>query len=143
MPPRSGASRSLRPPSTLWRLTVAWLSLLLSACSPAVSASATPSAPTLGLAASGVCAAIVALPDRSGADRAFINLAHAALHDLAADPRLDRSTAARVLEAMQKVEADFSQSLGVAVLAKDLATLHASADAALQALGAEVPICTS
>jgi hypothetical protein len=124
-------------------VSVAGICLLLSGCSPAVSTSAAPGAPSLGLdaASSGVCAAIVALPDQLGADRAFINLAHAALHDLAADSRLDRATAARVLEAMQKVEADFSQSSGAAVLARDLASLHASADDALRALGVEVPAC--
>jgi hypothetical protein len=48
---------------------------------------------------------------------------------------------ARVLEGMEKVEADFSQVPDVAVLTDDLAELHASADAALQALGEEVPAC--
>lgn len=81
------------------------------------------------------------LPDRSAAKRAFVNLAHQALHDLAADPRLDRSMSARVLEAMEKVEADFSRSPDVGALTDDLAKLLAAADSALRALGEEVPAC--
>jgi hypothetical protein len=117
--------------------------LLVTACSPAANASATPSrpAPQLAASSSGVCKAIVALPDPSAAERAFINLAHAALHRLAADPRLNRPSAALVLETMQKVEADFSQPPDVAVLTTDLADLRAAADAALQSLGVFVPPC--
>jgi hypothetical protein len=124
-------------------LTAAWITLVLSACSPTASVSATPSQPALGLPASssGVCQAIAALPDRSAAERAFTNLAHEALHGLAADARLDRSMSARILEAMEKVEADFSRSPGLATLTDDLAELHASVDAALPALGVEVPAC--
>jgi hypothetical protein len=123
-------------------------SLAIGACSagstPSRLATAQQSEPLLGLPASssGVCQAIVALPDPSAAKRAFSNLAHEALHSLAADPRLGRAMSARVLEAMEKVEADFSQSPDVAVLTDDLTKLHASADAALLALGEEVPPCT-
>lgn len=140
---RSRVSLSVRPSRTPWRLTAAWITLVLSACSPVASVSATPSQRALGLAASssGVCQVIVALPDLSAAERAFTNLAHEALHGLAADPRLGRSMSARVLEAMEKVEADLGRSPDVAVLINDLAELHASADAALQALGEEVPAC--
>jgi hypothetical protein len=140
---RSGVSLPVYPPVTLRRPIAVWIVLLLGACSPAVSASPTPSQPALGLAASssGVCEAIAALPDRSAAKRAFVNLAHEALHDLAADPRLDRSMSARVLEAMEKVEADFGQPVDVAVLAGDLAAIHAAADSALQSLGEDVPAC--
>jgi hypothetical protein len=132
-----------QPARAPWRFTAVWITLLLSACSPSASATATPGQPALGLAASssGVCRAIAALPDLPAAERTFTNLAHDPLHSLAADPRLERSTSARVLEAMEKVEADFSQSPDVAVLTDDLAELHAAADAALQALGAEVPAC--
>jgi hypothetical protein len=107
------------------------------------SAPATPDLPAHGLPASssGVCKAIAALPDLSAAERAFTHLGHEALHGLAADPRLDRSMSARVLEAMEKVEADFSQSPDITVLTDDLGELHASADAALQALGVQVPAC--
>jgi len=140
---RSRVSLSVRPSRTPWRSTAAWIMLLLSACSPVASASATPSQPALGLPASssGVCQTIAALPDLSAAERAFTNLAHDALHGLAADPRLDRSMTARVLEGMEKVEADFSQPPDMAVLSDDLTELHASADAALQALGLEMPAC--
>jgi hypothetical protein len=122
-------------------------SLAIGACSagstPSRAATAQLSEPLLGLPASssGVCKAIVALPDVSAAERAFTNLAHEPLHGLAADSRLGRSMSARVLEAMEKVETDFSQSPDVAVLTDDLTELQASADAALQALGEEVPPC--
>lgn len=140
---RSRLSLALRPRRTPWRWTAASIALLLSACSPAADATATPSQPALGLPASssGVCEAIGALPDPAAAKRAFTNLAHQALHDLAADPRLDRSTSARVLEAMEKVEADFSRSSDVAMLTDDLTRLHSSADVALRALGVAVPAC--
>jgi hypothetical protein len=130
---------------TPWRLTAAIITLVLSACSPVVGASATTGQVKLTLSASssGVCQAIVALPDPSAAERAFTNVAHQALHGLAADPRLARPMSARVLEAMQKVEADFSHSADVAVLSDDLAALRTSADAALQALGEDVPACAS
>jgi hypothetical protein len=97
----------------------------------------------LTASSSGVCEAIAALPDVSAAQRAFTNVAHDALHGLAADPRLDRPMSARVLEAMQKVEADFERPSGVAVLTGDLTALRVSADAALQALGDVVPTCPS
>ena len=119
--------------------------LVLGACSPAASAPQTADRGALGLGASssGVCEAIAALPDVSAAQRAFTNVAHDALHGLAADPRLDRGASARVLEAMQKVEADFEQPPDGAVLIRDLTELRASADAALQALGEAVPACTT
>jgi hypothetical protein len=97
----------------------------------------------LTASSSGVCEAIAALPDVSAAQRAFTNVAHDALHGLAADPRLDRPMSARVLEAMRKVEADFERPSGVAVLTGDLTALRVSADAALQALGDVVPTCPS
>jgi hypothetical protein len=88
-----------------------------------------------------VCQALNALPDVTAAERAFTNVAHEALHGLAADPRLSRSVSARVLEAMQKVEADFSGSTAASALSDDLGDLQASTDAALGALGEEVPAC--
>ena len=132
--------RSSRAP---WRWILLSIALVLSACSPAGAGSGTPGQPSLGLSASsaGVCQAIAALPDTSAAERAFTNMAHDALHGLAGDPRLSRSMSARVLEAMQRVEADFSRTPDVAVLSGDLAELHASADSALQALGEEVSAC--
>lgn len=126
-----------------WFSTAAWIALAVSACSPLTGASATLSQPALGLPASssGVCQAIAALPDVSAAQRAFTNVAHDALHGLAADPRLDRSMSAQVLEAMQIVEVDFTQTPDDAVLSEDLANLLAVADAALGDLGEEVPAC--
>ncbi len=118
--------------------------LVLGACSPGADGSPGTVSQGLGLGASssGVCAAIAELPDVPRAQRAFTNLAHDALHGLAADQRLARSLSARVLEAMQQVEADFDRPPDVAVLTVDLKALHASADAALQGLGESVPGCT-
>jgi hypothetical protein len=138
-----GVSRSRprsRPP---WRSTIAVITLVLSACSPVASGTAGSSPRLVGLSASstGVCQAIVALPDLSAAERAFNNLAHAALHGLAADPRLERALSARVLEAMARVEADFSRSADAATMTEDLTELRMSADAALRALGLDAPSC--
>ena len=120
------------------------IALVLTACSPGASASLTAGQPPAGLSASssGVCQAIVILPDISAAERAFTNVAHDALHSLAADPRLDRSMSARVLETMQKVEADLEQSSDAAALGGDLAALRAASDAALRAIGEDVPACS-
>jgi hypothetical protein len=126
-----------------WRPGAAWIALFLAACSPGASASAVLGQPGSGLTASssGVCEAIVALPDAAAAQRVFINLAHQALHDLAADNRLDRPLSARVLETMQRVEADFSGAMDAPSLGRDLAALRVAADAALSAIGEEVPAC--
>ena len=134
---------SFRSSRATWRWILLSIALALMACSPAGAGSSTPGQQSLGLSASsaGVCEATAALPDTSAAERAFTNVAHDALHGLAGDPRLSRSLSARVLEAMQKVEADFSRTPDVALLSGDLAELHASADAALQALGEDVPAC--
>jgi hypothetical protein len=138
-----GVSRSVRRSPTPWRSVVAMITLLLSACSPLASGSTTASPRLVGLSASssGVCQAIVALPDVSAAERAFTNLAHEALHGLAADPRLERALSARVLEAMAKVEADFARSADAATMTADLTELQDSAEAALRALGLEAPAC--
>jgi hypothetical protein len=119
------------------------MTLLLAACTPVTSASGGSSQPAPGAAAAsaGLCQSIAALPDVSAAERAFTNGAHDALHALASEPRLDRSIAARVLEAMERVHTDFSESPALSVLTDDLVELHASADAALDALGVEVPQC--
>ena len=140
---RPRVSPSVRRPSVPGRSTAALIALVLSACSPGANAPAVPSQAAIGLAASsaGVCQAIDALPDVTAAERVFTNVAHEALHALAADRRLSRSLSARVLEAMQKVEADFSGSTGASALSDDLAELQVSTDAALGALGEEVPAC--
>ena len=126
-----------------WLSAAAWIALTVSACAPLAGASATLSQPLLGLtsSSSGVCQAIAALPDVSAAQRAFINVAHDALHGLAADPRLGRAMSAQVLEAMQSVEVDFTQPWDDAALGGDLANLLAVTDAALGALGERVPAC--
>jgi hypothetical protein len=90
-----------------------------------------------------VCEAIAALPDVPAAQRAFTNVGHDALHGLAADPRLDRALSARVLEAMQSVEVDFTQPSHEAALGEDLENLLVVTDAALEALGEKVPECPS
>jgi hypothetical protein len=142
---RPRVSPSLRRPSVPWRSTAAWIALVLSACSPGANGPAASSQAAIGLAASsvGVCQAIRALPDVTAAERAFTNVAHEALHGLAADPRLSRSVSARVLEAMQKVEADFGGPSGASALGDDLAELQVSTNAALGALGQEVPACAN
>jgi hypothetical protein len=140
---RSGSGIRVRRRRTSWFLAAIWIALMFSACSSLAGVSATVSQPALGLpaASSGVCQAIAALPDVSAAQRAFTNVAHDALHGLAADPQLDRSMSAQVLQAMQRVEVDFTQTRDEAVLSGDLANLLAVADAALQALGEDVPKC--
>ena len=128
----------------IWRPGAVWIVLVVTACSPAASTSATPGEPGSGLTASssGVCQATLALPDAAAAERAFLNVAHQALHGLAADNRLDRPMSARVLETMQRVEADFSGATDAPSLGVDLAALRAAADGALRAIGEEVPACT-
>jgi hypothetical protein len=135
-------SRSNQRPT--WRPGAAWIALVLAACAPASGASATlgPTGSALTASSSGVCQAILSLPDAVAAQRAFINVAHQALHGLAADNRLDRTNSARVLETMQRVEADFSGAADAPSLGSDLAQLQAAADAALGAIGEEVPACT-
>jgi hypothetical protein len=120
----------------------ATISLVLSACSP-VSPTPGDAAVRLAASSSGVCQAIVALPDVAAAERTFTNVAHEALHSLAAEPRLDRQLSARVLEAMQNVEVDFGQTQppDVAVLTAHLTKLHEAADRALVSIGETAPPC--
>lgn len=119
---------------------VAGLVLILGACSPGSLANG-PGSGGLTAASSGVCQAIAALPDVASVEVVFLNVAHDALHALAAEPRLDRQLSAQVLQTMQKVETDFSQRPGVASLAMDLAALHAAADAALVGIGQTASRC--
>lgn len=117
------------------------LALVIAACN---SAASQPGSPTgLSAASSGVCDAIAALPDASLAKRAFTNRAHDALHALAGDPRLDRGLAAALLESMLRVEDDIAGAAGAQALSNDLAALHDAANAALAALGEDVPACDS
>jgi hypothetical protein len=123
---------------------VVTLALSLLACAPVPSGSAPSSPQTIDLAASssGVCQARLELPDVIAAERAFTNLAHEALHALAADARLSRATTAGILEAMERSEADFSHQSAPSILAADLEVLQTAADAALTAVGGVVPPCT-
>jgi hypothetical protein len=123
----------------------ALVTLLLTACLPAASlpgaSAVSATAPGLSASSSGLCQAIAALPSASLAERAFTNVAHEALHVLAADSRVDRTLRARILEAMEKVEADFSAPADTPVLADDLAALQGSADEALRSVDVQVPPC--
>ena len=136
--------RSVRPSCVTWLSMTAFTALLLTACLPAVSLP-TPgpsaTAPGLSAASSGLCQAIAALPSASLAERAFTNMAHEALHVLAADSRIDRTLRARILEAMERVEADFSAPADTSVLADDLAALQGSAHEALRSVDVQVPAC--
>ena len=135
------ALRASRPAS---RLTAIWLLLVLGACSPVgerVPDSGQSGARTWPPRRRASARRSPRCPTCPRHERAFTNVAHDALHGLAADPRLDRPMSARVLEAMQKVEADFERPPGEAVLTADLTELRASADAALQAIGEAVPAC--
>ncbi|MEA2610009.1 MAG: hypothetical protein QOJ75_2252 [Chloroflexota bacterium] len=142
---RTRASLANRRSPVSWLSPAVSFALLLSACSSVASPSSGSSLPTARLSASssGLCQAILALPDMAVTERAFINVAHESLHALAADPRLDRSAAALVLETMARVESDFRASTASPTLAVDLAALRTSTDAALQALGEEVPGCAA
>ncbi|HSM37853.1 MAG TPA: hypothetical protein VK838_00860 [Candidatus Limnocylindrales bacterium] len=114
------------------------LALIIAACNASASQPG-----GLSAASSGVCDAISVLPDASLAERAFTNRAHDALHTLAGDPRLDRALAADLLEAMLRVEEDIARSADARALGGGLAALHVAADAALAALGEDVPACDS
>jgi hypothetical protein len=111
------------------------------ATSPTGGTSASMPAGDLTAASSGLCLAIAALPDATAAQRTFENVAHAALHALAAAPGLDRSTAAAVLESMQRVEGDFGTIATRKTLTADLQDLTQKADTALRAIGQSPPPC--
>jgi hypothetical protein len=133
-----------RASTTAWsRACAAAFVLGLSACTAGAASSlgTDPSSRGLVAASSGLCHAMGALPDAPAAGRVFTNEAHEALHRLAADPRLARPMAARVLESMQKLEADLGGQPDATLLATDLAALRATADVALETLGVDVPSC--
>jgi hypothetical protein len=142
MPSRNAA----RPPSgrsTNASLLVLAAVMVLCSCTAGAGSSAAGGGPATGgsAAVSGLCEALASLPDRSTAERVFTNVAHEPLHSLAADRRLDRALSADILEAMQLVEEDFSQSADVGVLSRDLGALRVSAAAGLEALGENAPAC--
>ena len=136
---RAGAARL---PAATRRILPTCLLAALAACTATATVSPTSNPSLVGHAASstGVCAALLALPDESAAVRAFTNLAHDALHGLAGDPRLARSTSAAVLQSMTAVEDDFADARS-SRLAADLATLRDASNAALGELGEPVPGC--
>jgi len=132
----------MAPPQRTVLVAVA-VALLAAGCGTPSSPTATAlsSAGDLTAASSGLCLALAALPDTAAAQRAFVNTAHAALHSLAAAPGLERSVAAGVLEAMQRVEGDFATIATQKTLTADLQDLSAKADAALRAIGQAPPPC--
>jgi len=117
--------------------------LLLASCATARSAPAVSPSAAEGLAAasSGLCRARQALPDLVVAGAAFTNFAHDALHVLAADGRLERPLAAKVLETMATVEADLRGGIDEPTFARDLDALQVSTDEALRAINEMVPPC--
>ena len=116
----------------------------LTACAAQPSDSVQSIVPSgLSAASAGLCDALAALPDAPAVERAFTDHAHDALHALAADDRLDRATAATLLEAMERLESDLDQAVDSDLLSGDLHALKDSTDGALQVLGEEVPPCES
>jgi len=89
-----------------------------------------------------LCEAQEAAPrDPEQARIAFFDRAHDPLHDIAAAAQeVDRSSAARLLEAKQAVEADLERMRGPD-LAPDLGRLVAATRAALMELSVSVPGC--
>ncbi|MEO8625295.1 MAG: hypothetical protein ABI452_01215 [Candidatus Limnocylindrales bacterium] len=118
-------------------LSAVWLAMLLAlALAGCSTASDGPAA-----ASTGVCRAAAVLPDVAMAQRIFINEAHDPLHALAANARLPRDDAARVLTTMAVVEHDFDVKVVAGQLEADLIALRVAADAALQAIGERPPDC--
>jgi hypothetical protein len=124
-------------------IAVATIAILIGGCASADGPTASGAQPAPAGAVAGLCAALAALPDRSAAEQAFINVAHDPLHRLAADPRVDRALAADVLETMQAVEVDLGRSAPVDVLREDLGALRTATGAAVAAIGAPDPGCAT
>jgi hypothetical protein len=119
------------------------IGLLVGACGMGLDTATRPSPTPIGQddVSAGLCHAIAGLPDPATVARTFTNEAHDGLHRLAADGRLSAPTAARVLESMQRVEADLGASPVPFAISGDLVDLKAAADAALQGLGVETSTC--
>jgi hypothetical protein len=119
------------------------LMLSMTACASSQNASETTAPRQIDpkSASSGVCQARLDLPDVTEAGRAFTDLAHEALHRLAADSRLSRSMAAAILETMERSETDLGHAPSAAALSADLDALQVATDVALTALGETVPPC--
>jgi hypothetical protein len=80
--------------------------------------------------------------DVGATEAIFFDGAHDGLHDLANDAaEMDRSVAARLLEAKQTVEADLEETPSRRVLAKDFDALLDSTRRALEATSVAAPNC--
>jgi hypothetical protein len=89
-----------------------------------------------------LCDATRALPDdREAAVRAFQDRAHEPLHVLAADATLDRTLAADLLRAKERVEAGIAAGATGAELEGAMDALAASTGTALADIGIEVEPC--
>jgi hypothetical protein len=83
-----------------------------------------------------------AVHDAAEAKAIFVDRAHDGLHELARDvAELDRSAAARLLEAKQAVEAEIERPSGGTALAEHLEALIASTRRALEATNQPVSGC--
>jgi hypothetical protein len=118
--------------------------LVLVSCAPASSDDATASAAPLTDAAAALCTAKrQAAMDPRAARRVFYDRAHDHLHDLARQTQAtDRSAAARLLEAKQRVEHDLDASSAPQRLVGDLDQLLAATNGALTAISIPPPACT-
>jgi hypothetical protein len=80
--------------------------------------------------------------DLGAAEAIFFDRTHDRLHDLARDTaEMDRSAAARLLEAKQTVEADLDEDAPRRVLAKDFDALIASTRRAVEVTSGLAPHC--
>lgn len=118
---------------------------LLGACSSASTTKTSTTTVTVAditAAHTGLCAAIAAATngDEEAAGVTFTDRVHGGLHDLASRvEERDRSVAARLLEAKERVEADLDQSVTAAALTADLINLAPNVRAAIALLGDAMP----
>ena len=137
-------------PSSSASTTVATQATTSSATTPSTSASVTiagetvPSARLLAVA-NGLCEALSQAPtDVAAAKRTFNGKSHDGLHLIARGlEQIDRAAAATLLEAKQKVEADFSGSTTAAQVAADLRTLADVTRSSLARFSVSAAACPS
>lgn len=117
--------------------------LALTACGAGITADSTePLGEVLRGAETAVCASLdIVAGDPSSAVALFQNDAHDGLHALAAAPALDRSAAARLLEAKSRVEESISAAAPPERLREDLVELVAAMEVALSDLGLDPRPC--
>jgi hypothetical protein len=132
--------------------TLLALALVAAACASDGGVSGVPSAPPSGAlgavtseaaaeAVRGLCA-LEPATDRVEAEATFLDRSHATLHVIAAATEVrDRSTAADLLEAKQRVEADLAGDELPPGFAADVRALIDATGAALEAIGLEAPAC--